>query len=1026
MIEQSTQNVFTIPATVSFADALVGQLIDTYGLASPELTKLRLLLPTRRACRVIQDTFLRLSDGKPTLLPQLQPLGDVEEDELFIEMAALHQADEILNLPPALPKLQRQILLMKLIMKTSDFKRPDQALDLAAALGRLMDQVYTEDLDMSQLHDLVPDEFAQHWQITIEFLKILSQYWPEILAERGVIDYADRRNRLLKTLAQHWQETPPQTPIIAAGSTGSIPATAQLLKTITQLPKGQIILPGLDQIMDEKSWENMDESHPQATLKNLLQSIGIERKDVTTWPGTYQSEDERTTRQAKAREWLSSEMMRPVDTADKWTSLNLNDDQKAHFKNSLDGIRRIDCSTSQDEAHVIAMIMREALEEPGKRVTLITPDRVLARRISAACKRWDILLDDSAGQPLSDAALGSFIDLAIEAPLSGYKPSTLLALLKSSYSTLGHNKKSLKKAINDLEIHYLRGPKPAYGLEGLRSHIDTQNQDEQIRPIPEDIKNQTDEFLAQLEHVFEEFETLTSKTRVPFKAFLQAHLNLMETLAQTEDMTGAEKLWAGEAGQSASVFFASLLETAHEFQDVSISEYRHILKHFIKSVVIRPKWGLHPRLAILGQLEARLVQADIVILAGLNEGTWPPDPGHDPWMSRPMRMNFGLPSPERSICLAAHDFVQGFCAPEVVITRAQQVDGTPQIPARWLLRMNTVLQALGIQPETLSDTKYKDWAYQLDHDTDTPTPIKAPAPCPTRDKRPTRLSVTAIQNWMADPYAIYAQYVLGLYKLKPLEEKADAAMRGNVIHKILELFIERYKTTLPGNAYAELLQIGKTEIEALDNAKLVAFWWPRFERLAKWFIDNEVAWRAQGFAPAVLENKGLHTILTDTDRPFTISAKADRIDVTATNSGAIIDYKTGTTASARDIAYGYKPQLPLEAMILKYNGFGGLSVKQIDYIGFWKLSGGREPGKEEAVKLSQIQKHLPNIDSFDDLAIHAEEGLTNLVKAFDNDNVPYHSLPRPDKAPPEDWQDYRHLARVQEWSAFDDSEASGS
>lgn len=1028
-LPDAAQNrVFTIPPTVSFADALVKHLIDTYGLASPELTKIRILLPTRRACRVVRDTFLRLSDGKPTLLPQLQPLGDVDEDELFIEMSALGKASDMLDMPPALTRIRRQILMTRIIMNTTEYTRPDQALDLASALGKLMDQIYTEDLDMANLQKLVPEDFADHWQITIEFLRTLTEEWPGFLESQGVIDYADRRNRLIKSLATHWQENPPAYPVIAAGSTGSIPATSMLLKTITGLPQGQIILPGLDQIMDDESWDHMDYSHPQATLKALIGNLDIHRRDVALWPGVTLHTDEQSRKRIKAREWLATEMMRPVATADKWMDLSLTTDQKATLDENLNNIRRIDCPTSQDEAHTIAFIMRKTLEQPGKRVALITPDRILARRIAAACRRWGITLDDSAGHPIADTALGAFIHLSINAALGHFKPSTLLALLKSSYCTLARPPGEFGKNVQRLEAEYLRGPRPQNGLEGLKLHLAARQEDPQRRAVPEDIHNAICALINEFEAAYTPLNALSENPeKQPFKSYLKAHIALMEALAQTEEAEGQARLWKGEAGETAATFFASLMERAHEFPKVDLEEYYAVLSHFMKSVAVRPKWGLHPRLAILGQLEARLIQADLVILAGLNEGTWPPDPGHDPWMSRPMKEEFGLPSPERSICLAAHDFVQGFCAENVIVTRAQQVDGTPQIPARWLQRLDTVLQSLGIDPKTLHDPETYALAKNLDQTNTPATPISPPAPCPPADKRPDSLYVTAIETWMTDPYAIYAKYILGFRKLAPLEEKADAALRGNIIHKVMEKFIARHKGKLPADAYEQILEIGRAEIEALNNTRLSAFWWPRFERLARWFIDHEEHWRQQGYSPAALEATGALTLLADTQTPFTIKAKADRIDTNTINgAAAIIDYKTGGTASAKDIALGYKPQLPLEAAILSGGGFENVKASDIGYIGFWKLSGGSLAGEDNEVSLRAVQKICPDIENFDDLAVQAQEGLTRLVTTFQNDNTPYHSLPRPDKAKPEEWQDYRHLARVPEWAALDDAEGGSA
>jgi ATP-dependent helicase/nuclease subunit B len=422
------------------------------------------------------------------------------------------------------------------------------------------------------------------------------------------------------------------------------------------------------------------------------------------------------------------------------------------------------------------------------------------------------------------------------------------------------------------------------------------------------------------------------------------------------------------------------------------------------TVTIRPRHGAHPRLAILGQLEARLLQADVVILSGLNEKSWPPDPGHDPWLSRPMRARFGLPSPERSIGLAAHDFVQGFCASRVILTRSLKQDGAPTVPARWLQRFDAVLQAANASlPEPAID--WLAIARVMDRSAET-KPCPRPQPRPPVANRPRELPVTAIELWLQDPYSVYAKYVLKLRKLNPLEQKPDAAARGTFLHDVLNDFVERYPDALPENAARILTDLGMAHYKSLaDDSGFWRYWLPRFARIAHWLTAHEKDWRRSAL-PERREAKGQIT-LHGPAGPFVLTARADRIDRFKGGGHALIDYKTGGSFSPRAMIEGKSPQLPLEGLILEQGGFEDLTGKAA-YLGYWRLTGGALEGDIKAIEGMDAETAIQK----------AQEGLRRLIEIYDRAETPYWSLPDPERAPR--FQDYAHLARVQEWSVADD------
>lgn len=997
MQESLKKNVYNIDAGRPFARLIAEKLLHDFQDNLQGLTDVTVLLPTRRACRNFQNTFLQITEGKPLLLPKIQPLGDVDEQDLSLSLANTDMLNKILDLPPAISPLRRRILLAKTISALEGFTSSfDKAIALADALAQFMDQIIIEGLEFSALENIVPQEFADHWQITLNFLKILGEYWPTILKEEKAIDAADRRNRLMGILSDYWEETKPITPIIAAGSTGSIPATGKLLSVVASLPAGKVILPGLDRYIDDKSWKTLDESHPQYGLKKLITNMGLDRSDIENWHNSEKEENPRLV--------LASEIMRPSETTQNWQNTYKNQTEKLH--QAINNIEMLELETRREEATAIALKFRETLEEKTKTAALITPDRKLARQVSAICKRWGINVDDSSGISLSYSPVGVFSLLLCDSALQSIKPKSFLALLKNKYTHFGIEKSIYTQAISDLEKYALRGISPKAGFDGLKNRI------EQLEHAP-DMTHVLD-FLSIIEPQMKPLIEIMNDTNMRFfKEFLSVHIKIMENLATTISQAGEDILWVNEDGEALAQLFSELWEHADAFEPVDGHSYMRILSHLMASITIRPKYGTHPRLSILGQLEARLVETDLLILSGLNEGSWPPDPGHDPWMSRPMRKEFGMPSPERSVGLAAHDFVQGFCNQNMILTRSKTVDGTQQVPARWLQRLDTVLKTNDMSLNTIIDHKTLAYIKALDH-ADSIKPYGRPAPKPPIDKRPRNLSVTKIETWQKDPYSIYASEILRLRKLDALQKPIEAKEKGIILHSILERFTAQYKGTVPSSAKSILFDIAEQELENFDDNKSNwSFWWPRFEKITEWFIDNETHWIKNNRNMA-LEAKGEVEIKTE-NAFFIIKGVADRIDLNHEGDCAIIDYKTSRGFSATKMANGENPQLPLEALMLTKNGFAdnGIIDKNASYLGYWCMTG----GTQSARIIELPNKKNPNIS---EIVKRTEDGLKRLIDCFADPKTSYICLPKSDQLPR--FNDYEHLARVKEWAALDDQE----
>jgi ATP-dependent helicase/nuclease subunit B len=579
--------------------------------------------------------------------------------------------------------------------------------------------------------------------------------------------------------------------------------------------------------------------------------------------------------------------------------------------------------------------------------------------------------------------------------VEGMAPVPLLAALKHPLAAGGEPPASFRRRVRALERQALRGLRPAPGIIGLRHAVQGD----------EAAQRAALELIDILEAAISPLIRLLDRGAVSLSQILEAHLAAAEALATTADQPGAKRLWAGDAGEALASFFAELGGATVDGAAIPAAEYPELLDSLMAGHVVRPKWGRHPRLAIWGPLEARLQRSDVMILGSLNEDSWPPKGQASPWMSRPMLQAFGLPLPERRIGLSAHDFCQAFSAPEVWLTRARRKEGAPTVPSRWLLRLRAAMQDNDWTARNAqTQRKLLNWQRLLDAPTAIAS-IQPPAPCPPVAARPRQLAVTQVEKWLRDPYELYARHILGLRALKPINAEPEAADFGTFVHAALAAFLTGNTDPFSAEAYDRLLAFGREAIgDLLERAGVRTFWWPRFERIARWFIDNERARRCE-IVTSAAEVEGRMEI----SRPggiFLLTAKADRIDALAGGTLAVIDYKTGQPPREEEVLNGLAPQLPLEAAIAEAGGFHGFGPAKVSALHYWRLRGD-DQDCEQRVK------------ALDGLADAALEGLRRLIDAFDAPSTPYASLPRPHLAPR--FSEVEHLARVKEWAAGEES-----
>ncbi len=971
----SATNCFTLPQNSRFLHLLADFVLKSYDRA--EYPKILILLPNRRSCRALRDAFLDCTGGKPTLLPRIQPIGEIEDDALFQDTALSYTQSK-----QPVDKVRRHFLLMQLIMRFQQNQgggAARQAAELARQLAKLMDEVNREGLSFDRLAELAPENLASHWQQTLDFLMIISRHWPILLEEEGAEDIVIHRNQLLYALAEAWKKSPPEYPVIAAGSTGSQPATAALLKVIAALPKGKVILPALDIKMAKAEWEQVGETHPQYGLKKLLEKLEVEHYKIA-----YLCEETESGSNEQKEKYIRTIFSPPAVTSD-WANINLPEPR------ALDGIKLLEADTLLDEARAIAVAMRKTLDTPQKTAALITPDRILARMVSVQLQRFGITVDDSAGKPLISSPPACFLRLVAEMVASRFAPSALLAVLRHPLAAAGTDTARCRRVSRELEILLLRGIRRADGITGLRkAAIANKNSSPELINFLEELEKNSAPFSALFApHQNKNLQQLISE-----------HISFCEWLASSDTQNGGQRLWAGEAGNALAEIIAGWNMQADILLPIDTLTYPALFDTLLSSETYHSTIGLHPRLHILSPMEARLQSYDLVILGSLNEGTWPQISQPDPWMSRPQRAEFGLPSKEREIGQSAHDFTMQLSAPEVLLTRARKVEGTPTIASRWWVRLQTLLG--GRIVEFFSGMNQENYFLQAKNILEKPEPIAplaAPEPTPPLESRPRKLRVTAIDNWLKDPYVVYARYILNLKKLDEIDREPDAADFGNLVHKALEIFTRSFPAALPGDTELndKLLEAGQTAFaDFIDRPAVACLWWPRFVAMAGWLCNEEKNRRHD--IETVHSEIAASWEFTVDNKPFTLSTRIDRLEKLKSGGYSIVDYKTGAIPSKRDRENGVSNQLPLEALIVQYGQLPeNIVAEPVSQMEYWKLSG------------NEVKCEITSVESDTN---QTKTMLEELIRKFDGPETAYKAQTDGSLI---SYNDYEHLTRRKEW-----------
>lgn len=1000
MAERPGPQLYSIAAHRGFADALVAGLGPRYAEADFGLARLTLLLPSQRAARTVTEAFVRAfgnEGGKGMLLPRMAVVGDLDLDETLGPL--LDPLGVASDIPPAADPTRRWFRLAELLREVQGEKAPKGAalLRQAFSLGQTMDRLLVEGI---QPGDLLSEEIvgivgeqADHWrEATREFLTVQA-HWLAELGIRGEVDAPTRRNMLFEHAARAWKAAPPAHPIVAAGVTSASPALARMLRVVSELPRSAVILPDLDLSLDAEVWDELGiagmpeepggacfgkhdaVTHPQYHLKLLLNRMGVARDEVQPWHRSGSAAA------PPARSRAISSLFLPPKASARWAGLPA--DQRR-----LAGVRLLECAHPGEEAQAIAILIREALEVPERRVALITPDRGLAARVVAHLRRWHIEADDTAGQPLPQTAAGRVLLLLAEVMADKAAPVPLLALLGHPRVREGEGRAEWLERVRALDLQ-LRGPRPHAGIGAIRTAAEKAAKGSD----PLRMRDWWGEVEAILNRLLPAVDDLP----------LAEALDVMASAA--EALCG-DTVWGGADGRSLSAFVEEIREAARETGTVvPVRDLPAVLRDAMARVAVRPPWGGHPRVSIYGLLEARMARADLVICGALHEGSWPASPAPDPLLAPAVLRALGVPGADFRSGLAAHDLAAALGAPEVVLSFSRRDASGPVIPSRFVLRVQALLGELA---EEYRETEAVRLAQRID-DAERAGIYPQPKPDPTPEQRDVPISVTALDRLRGDPYQFYASAILRLRSLDPIDAEPSAAWKGTAVHDILDTWHKA------GEQPGQLLEIARAELDKMSAHPLMrSLWLPRLLAALEW-IDGEIGRQGvEGRRVLKTETKGeiaLHGVK--------IHGRADRFDSLLDGSLAIVDYKTGGPPTPRMVENGFALQLGLIGLMAQAGAFEGVSG-EAERFEYWSLGKDKKRDNgfgyiEEPVRDPGSRRQTgPMRDEF---LVQTDEFLADAIARWIKGGEPFTARLNPDLG---GYNDYDQLMRLDEWQGRED------
>lgn len=945
-------NIFNIESNFNFLSNIADFAIEK-SKDNLILSNFTILLPSRRSCNELKRVFLEKSKGA-VLLPKIKAIGDIDYDDLLLKQI---DCEDCIDFSSNTSRVKYKILLIKELLKWSKSSNKDlfkninleQASSLALELEKFLNEVIKSNLNLDSLdEDIVDDEYSKHWQEILSFLQHFSKKWNIFIEENNIISTLSFKTKMIEFNAKFFEKNKPTNPIIIAGINGNVKAVSELIKNLVKHDNCYLIFKGLDKILTNEEWEKVNVFHPQYYFKNLLNYIKIERANVKNIGLEEQN---------KLGLALSYAML-PYFYTYKWQ------DKLILSNKDLQNISKIECDNTFEELNVISYILKYHHNISDKTMAVITTDENFANKLEIGLHDFGLKVNNAFGNKISRTEFVKYLFLILDVIKSDFETIALLSLLKHRFSLFGYKKDELNGLILKLENDVLRG-QGNLGLKGILKKISDENLKTFFTHIVNSLK-------------FDENKTFTD--------ILKNHIKIAENITDNSDVFYKNT----KNGDDVLNFFNELVVESEEYGEIKdINEYSYLLDYLIAENSYNEKYAIHPTISIISPQEARLINYDLVIVANMNDGSFPPHITTDPWMSKSMRKKFGLPEKEEIIGSYAYDFVELLNNKEVILTRALKEDGVPTTKSKYLMRLEAFLNCQNVK--IYENTIWKNIFKELNSIKEKKN-ISRPKPTPPLEERPRELFATKIEKLINNPYDIYAEKILKLKRREDFYEDNVFAIFGKAVHEALENYIKNYEKLKDDKLFEKLIEYGKASFDKyFVNPITKELFFVRFTNIAKWFIEKDEKIRNSGYEVHAERIEKYHF----DDLNFTVGGIIDRIEE-KNGSVNIIDYKTGTAPNDSEVKSGKKPQLSIEALILTNQN------KHVEKLAYWVIKG----KNEEEIK--EIKADINNLVS------KAEDGIRRLVAHFDEYEHSYIATSF-DLRDVRRNKDYKQLSRVEEW-----------
>ncbi len=956
-----------IPANYNFLQSLYFYIKNVFK-NNLEMSNVTILLPSRYSSNELKRVFLENSKDNTTILPIIKAIGDIDYDDLILNNLDLDILNSNINLIKPISNTKYKLLLIREILKYQPNVNINKAINLSMDLELFLNEVKKNNLTLDNLDEIVDDEYSIHWQKVLDFIKVFGEKWENFLIENNIVSNNTHALQIINTYKALFEKKTPKNPIIIVGNFLSVNSTMNLVKTLKKYDNIYFIFKGFENNLTNEEFENLEENYSHFYFKKIVKELYIRIKDIKKIEFADCIVTENNTINV-----LNNAML-PAYLTYKWHNNKIKE---------LKNIKFVECDNTYEELNLISFYIIDFFKKNGLKNIAIIANKDYSREIEIFLKRWNLPINNNFGINFMSNKLVKYLFLVINAYKNDFTPEFLLSLLKNEYVNFNYKKEDLQNLIDLFEKYVLN----SNVNNSFSSYI------KNIEKIENNnIKNKLNNFINNIRSFFKDFD---KNKELSFEEFIELHIKIAEKIADnsifqkdnTEQFMQSDMFY-DEKNEKIIEFIKELLEQGNCFGKINLDDYIVLLSSLFAEKTYKENYTIYPAVNIISAEESRLVNYDLVIIPNLNDGVFPVNRSTDPYMSKSMRVKFGLPAKEVEIGKYCYDFIQLLAQKNVLLTRAKKIDNTVTFKSRFLQKLEIYLKCNGIILNSGQDIVniYKEYI-NIPYNSEK-YGIYKKAPRPKPNEKLTKLSATNIDLLCKNPYEIYVKKFLKLYKFNVIEKQNTDALVGTIIHKVFELYCiyyDKYK-----NNFNSIIELIKNILDEYDDKIIAELYFDKIVSIVQDFIEMDNMARVEGYS--IFAEVGSELFFPKKD--FILTARIDRIE-NLNNNVRIIDYKTGGEIAKSAVIDGEKLQLLIEALILKKTK--NFVIENLQY---WMT-------KYKKNNKKVIEDKDCNLL---DLMNKTEKKVLDLLHYFNNENHGYIATLKN-----KDYSDYNLLARLDEW-----------